>query len=148
MNNNISQREWILKKNCTLSPSQFGSAISIVGGLSLVIATMWAFNGAWFILPFAFAECVALLVAFLIYSRHATDFERVILTNNEICLESEIGGILKIIKIPRSWVRARFEKNKAGGLVLLNSGKTELKIGQFVSLKRRELFFDEIKGFL
>jgi hypothetical protein len=52
------------------------------------------------------------------------------------------------ICISRNWVRARFEKNEAGGLVLLNSGDTELKIGQFVSLKKRELFFDEIKGFL
>jgi hypothetical protein len=56
--------------------------------------------------------------------------------------------MLKSIKLPRSWVRARFEKDEANGLVLLNSGSTELKLGQFVSLKKRELFFDEIKGFL
>ena len=148
MENTNTQKEWVLKKNCTLSPKQFGSAIFFVGGLSLGIATIWAFKGVWLVLPFAFAECLALLVAFFVYSRHATDFERVILTNNEICLESEIGGILNSIKISRSWVKARFERNEANGLVLLNSGDTELKIGQFVSLKKRELFFDEIKGFL
>ena len=148
MDNANTQKEWILKKNCTLSPGQFGSAILFIGGLSLVIATIWAFKGVWFVLPFAFAECIALLVAFFVYSRHATDFERVILTKSEICLESEVGGILKSIRISRNWVRARFEKNEAGGLVLLNSGDTELKIGQFVTLKKRELFFDEIKGFL
>ena len=88
------------------------------------------------------------MIAFFVYSRHATDFERVTLTNSEICVESEIGGMLKSIKLPRSWVRARFERDEANGLVLLNSGSTELKLGQFVSLKKRELFFDEIKGFL
>ena len=143
-----TQREWILKKNCTLSPSQFGSAVSFVGGLSLLIATIWAIKGVWLVLPFAFAECLALMIAFFVYSRHATDFERVTLTNSEICVESEIGGMLKSIKLPRSWVRARFERDEANGLVLLNSGSTELKLGQFVSLKKRELFFDEIKGFL
>ena len=148
MENIITQKEWLLKKNCTLSPSQFGSAILFVGGLSLVIATIWAFKGVWFILPFAFAECVALIIAFFVYSRHATDFERVTLTSKEICVESEIGGMLKCIKLPRSWVKAKFKRNEYDGLVLLNSGNTELKIGQFVSLKKRELFFDEIKGFL
>ena len=70
------------------------------------------------------------------------------MTSNEICVESEIGGMLKCIKLPRSWVKAKFKRNEYDGLVLLNSGNTELKIGQFVSLKKRELFFDEIKGFL
>ena len=148
MENLITQKQWLLKKNCTLSPSQFGSAILFIGGLSLVIATIWAFKGVWLILPFAFAECIAIIIAFFVYSRHATDFERVILTSNEVCVESEIGGMPNSIKLPRSWVRAKFKRNKSDGLVLLNSGNTELKIGQFVSLKKRELFFDEIKGFL
>jgi uncharacterized membrane protein len=138
----------VLRKNCTLSPKQFGSAIIFVGGLSLVIAILWAVNGIWFILPFACIECIALLVAFCVYSRHATDFEKVVLTKSEICLEREIGGMSKSFKIPRDWVRARFERNEDGGLVFFKSGNTELRVGRFVSIKKRALFFDEIKGFL
>ena len=146
MNNN--QKEWVLKKNCTLSPKQFGTAILFVGGLSLIIATMWALHGVWAILPFALLECLALAIAFFVYSRHATDFEKVVLTTNEIQVEREIGGMTKITSIPRIWARARFKKNEGDGLIFFNSGNTELQVGQFVSIKKRELFFDEIKGFL
>ena len=147
MENIFTQKEWLLKKNCTLSPKQFGSAIIFVGSLSLVIALAWAFNGVWVILPFAFIG-VALLIAFFVYSRHATDFERIVLTKSEICVEREIGGLSNSTKIPRDWVRAGFERNEGGGLVFFKSGNTELKVGQFVSVRKRELFFDEIKGFL
>ncbi len=148
MENIVARKEWLLKKNCTLSPKQFGSAISFVGGLSLIISVVWAFKGVWVILPFAFLECVGLLLAFLVYSRHATDFERVILTKSELFVEREIGGFNKKTKIPRSWISARFERNERGGLIFFRSGRVELNVGQFVSIKKRELFFDEIKGFL
>ena len=148
MNKINTHKEWILKKNCTLSPKQFGAAILFVGGLSLIIATMWALQGVWAILPFALLECLALTVAFFVYSRHATDFEKIVLTTKEIHVEREIGGMSKITSIPRTWARARFKKNEDGGLIFFNSGSTELKVGQFVSIKKRELFFDEIKGFL
>lgn len=148
MENKIIRKEWLLKKNCTLSPQQFGGAITFIGGLSLIIGLVWAINGLWFILAFACVECIGLFVAFVAYSKHATDRERVVLTKNEICVEREVGGLTNSFKIPRDWVRARFKKNENEGMIFFKSGKTELKVGQFVSLRKRELFFDEIKGFL
>ncbi len=145
---NEINKEWILRKNCTLSPRQFASSLIFVGFLSFLIGMAWAFNGIWVILPFVCLELLGLCIAFFVYSRHATDFERVILTKSDICVESEIGGTTKFTKIPRCWAVPYFKKNKGKGLVLFKFGSTELKVGQFVTEKRRKLFFDEIKGFL
>jgi len=142
------KKEWLLKKNCSLSPKQFGNVMVSLGCLSLLVGLVWAFNGFWFILPFVCLECFGLTLAFLIYSKHATDFERVTLTNNDICLETEIGGMSKHSKIPRNWAVAQFRKVKGKKFVFFKYGNSELMVGQFVSEKRRELFFDEIKGFL
>ena len=113
-----------------------------------MIGTVWAINGVWVILPFVFLEIFALLVAFIIYSSHATDSEKIILTEDQIFFECDSGGKKKSYKFPRYLVRTNFERNAEEGLVSFSWGSRKIFVGKFVDLKSREIFYGEIRGYL
>jgi len=62
-----------------LSPRQCGLAFGAVGIVSGGIATVFATQGVWLVLPFAGIEILALVIAFVVYARHTGDFERIVL---------------------------------------------------------------------
>ena len=119
-----------------------------LGVVSLIIGSVWAINGVWVILPFVLLEIFALLVAFFIYSSHATDSEKITLTEDQIFFESDSGGMKKSDKFPRYLVRTNFERNTEEGLVSFSWGSKKIYVGKFVDLKSRERFYGEIRGYL
>jgi len=67
----LAPHEWTLKRNCSLSPCQFGSLLGSLAVVSLGVASVCAWSGAWWILFFAVAVAVAFAVTFLISSTQA-----------------------------------------------------------------------------
>jgi len=65
-----------MRRNCALTPCQLAVWFAAVSSLSIAVATFFALAGAWMVLPFAFLEVAALGIAFVVYARHAADFER------------------------------------------------------------------------
>ena len=91
----MNQREWVLKRNCSLSPRQ---SLAALGGLCLAILVFAMpfvlFYGAWLVLVFACIETLALATAFLHYARHARDHEHIVLANGSLlveCIEALLG---------------------------------------------------------
>ena len=54
--------------------------LGFAGAISLGIGLAWASMGFWLVFLFVLAECAVLIIAFLCYSLHAADFEKVVLT--------------------------------------------------------------------
>jgi len=131
-----------------LTPRQFGLSFIFLGVVSLIIGAVWAFNGVWVILPFVLLEIFALFVAFIIYSSHATDSEKITLTDDQIFFECDSGGKKNSYKFPRYLVRTNFERNTEDGLVSFSWGNKKIFVGKFVDLKSRERFYGEIRGYL
>lgn len=73
------QQEWLFKRNCSLAPRQLAVIFGSLAAVSLSIATVFAARGAWMVLPFACIEVMALGAAFVVYARHAADYERIVL---------------------------------------------------------------------
>ncbi len=44
---------------------------------SLLVASLLVWAGAWLVLPFTGIELLAVGVAFVVYARHAVDYERI-----------------------------------------------------------------------
>ena len=139
---------WTLKKNCVLSPRQFGLCLGFAGAISLGIGLAWASMGFWLVFLFVLVECTVLLIAFFCYASHAADFEKVVLTEKEILFEFESAGKREIQKLPRFQVKARMTETGRGSLVEFSWGAKAVKVGKFVDLKSREKFFGEIKGYI
>ncbi len=72
-------KDWLMKRNCSVSLRQFVCFYLSLALVSMVIATTLFLSGAWLVLPFTGIELTVVGVAFLIliYARHAVDFERI-----------------------------------------------------------------------
>ena len=141
-----SPTDWLLKKNCSLSPYQLLAIFGSLALVSLAVAGYWAYRGAWVVVPFAVVECLALGVAFLVYARHANDFERVSLVSDEVLVEQTHGPKRLRTALPRHRVRAELEDDR--GLVLLRAGSQQLVVGRFVDHEARQRFLKEFRGAL
>jgi len=139
---------WTLKKNCVLSPRQFGMCLGFAGAISLGIGLVWASMGFWVVFLFVLVECVVLLAAFFCYASHAADFEKVVLTEKEILFEFETAGRRKVQRLPRFQARAKMKETDRGRLVEFSWGAKAIRVGRLVDLKSREKFFGEIKGYI
>jgi len=83
--------EWVLKRNCSITPRQlFGVYLSLCA-LSLAIASGFAWVGASPVLAFAGVELLLVGAALLVYARHATDHERITLAGQALCVEHQHG---------------------------------------------------------
>ncbi len=72
--------EWLLKRNCSITPRQlFGVYLSLCAA-SLAIAGGFAWVGASPVLVFAGVELLLVGAALLLYARHALDHERITLS--------------------------------------------------------------------
>jgi uncharacterized membrane protein len=139
--------EWVLKKNCSLSPKQSGALFAAAAGLSLSVALGWALAGVWVVLPFAVIEVLALAAAFLMYSRHAADFERVELRAGRLLVERADGLIVEVTELvarsakvdlaERSPKATGFSRSNPTLLKLSALGRT-VEIGRFVPQSQRE----------
>jgi uncharacterized membrane protein len=133
-----NSREWVLKRNCSLSPCQMLGAYSALCGVSFAIGCFFTWHGAWYVMCFSLLEMLAVGFAFLLYARHATDRERVIL--NQDCLfielvQAEHAQQFRLnphairVEIPVAYHR----------LVAIKEQGTCVEVGRFLTaLKRRE----------
>ncbi|MEY3951270.1 MAG: hypothetical protein RL320_72 [Pseudomonadota bacterium] len=131
--------EWVLKRNCALTPCQL---LMIFGSLALVslgLAAFWAYQGAWLVVPFALIEVMALGLAFAVYSRHAADCERVRLSAEVVVVERVVGTRHTVCHLPRAWLRVKMSE-LPGGLVELSSGRSVESVGRFVDQQGRRRF--------
>jgi hypothetical protein len=69
--------DWMLKRNCSVTPSQLGWAYGALCVTSLGIGAWFWAMGARFVLGFAWIELMAVGLAFFAYARHAGDGETI-----------------------------------------------------------------------
>lgn len=135
----MASREWILRRNCSISPRQLITVYIALCTTSLLIATVFAVRGAWYILGFAMLEMLAVGTAFFLYARHANDRERIEIADD--CLLVELIQTERIRQFrldPRSTRVASPESRHA--LISLEARNGKVEVGRFLTeWKRREL---------
>jgi uncharacterized membrane protein len=135
--------QWVLRRNCAISPYQLLAVFLSVCVVSLGIATVWSVLGQWAILPYAIVECLALGVAFVFYCRHAQDRESVSLAGSVVRIESLVGGVSRVTELPRDGIRVQLDSDDRNGLVSFRSGNRREVVGRFVDLEHRRRFVTE-----
>jgi len=124
-------QQWVLRRNCALSPRQLALCFAVIGMLSLAIATVFAFQGAWLVVPFAGIEMLALCIAFVVHARHAGDYERIVLSAGRVRVERLHGGSLATDECQAPWVRVEYRGARRELIRLVAAGR-ELAVGRFV----------------
>lgn len=133
----FGRSEWVSKRNCALSPSQLGALFALPGAASLAIAAFFTLAGAWWVLVFAVVEVLALMLAFVVYARHAGAYERLSISADRLIVEFHSGSQTFQAEFHPGWTQIVFPCAKIAGfendaLVGVSAGGQVLGVGRFV----------------
>lgn len=136
--------QWFLRRNCSVKPGQLALLYASICAVSLGIGTFFWFQGAHLVLPFASLEIAVVGVAFLMYARHATDGEKILLNGPHLVVELEHGGRLERAEFSREWVRV---EPCAGdtSLIEVSAQGRRVQVGRFVRPELRSALAREIR---
>lgn len=127
------QQEWMMRRNCALTPRQFVMAYALLCGLSLLAALPFAVvGGAWVVLVYAVVEMAVAAAVFLHHARHATDREHIALTDSGLLIKSIDGGTARQVLLEPCWVKVTPPAN-ARALVAVEARGVKVCIGRHVS---------------
>ena len=135
---------WLLKRNCSATPSQLGWLYALLCVVSLGIGAAFWLQGATMVLPFAWLELAGVGLAFFLYARHATDGERIALADGRLVIELENGGEVERAEFLTQWVRVEPKASDCSLIEVSGQGR-RVSIGRFVRPELRPALAREIR---
>jgi uncharacterized membrane protein len=136
--------EWHFKRNCSITPRQLAAMYALLCVMSLTVAGFFWSMGVRMVLPFTAIELTAVAIAFVIYARHATDCERIALSQHRLVVEQERAGRVSQVVFNREWVRVQ-ERESPRELIELSEGQRRLQCGHHIRLDLRDQVAQEIR---
>ena len=121
----------MLKRNCSLAPSQLAVWFGFLALVSFAIAMIFAAMGAWLVVPFAIIEMTVLAIAFFMFGRHAADYEKIVAEPGKIYIETSLGPRLDRIEHQAPWFRVNYSGRHRDLIQVVGPGQT-LPVGRFV----------------
>lgn len=137
-------KEWLLRRNCSLTPGQLAVAYALMCVLSFSVAGAFLLVGFWYILVFTGLEMTAIAAAFLYYARHATDYEHIVLANGSLLVERVSAGHMHSVQLDASWLRLQMPR-RPGELIHLESRGIAVDIGTFTTIPHRRALANELR---
>lgn len=138
------KREWLLKRNCSLTPRQLAKAYLLLCGGSFGIAAVFALQGLWIVFAFALVEMAAVGAALLHYARHALDREHIALSDRCLLVERFRGERLEQVRLDPHWTRITMPQARRD-LIELESMGTRVAVGSFVTDEQRQRIARELR---
>lgn len=141
------RHQWLLKRNCAMSPRQLGCWFGSLAIVSLALASVFVWRGAWPVLPFTIIEVGALGVAFLWWARHAADYERIVVADGALYVETSSGERLRTVERQHGWLRVELDGSR-GNRIRIVAGAEAIEVGALVPPGRRAALAQEMRGAL
>lgn len=141
---NAPEMQWQLRRNCSVTPAQLLQLYISLCVVSLGIAGLFWWQGAYLILPFAWLEVMVVGAAFLIYARHARDGEKIMLQGSRLVVELETAGRIERAEFERLWVRVE-PKAGDGSLIEVSGQGHRVSIGRHLRPELRPALAREIR---
>jgi uncharacterized membrane protein len=138
------KREWLLKRNCSLTPRQLAKAYLLLCSGSLGIALVFVLAGIWFVLAFALVEMLAVGAALLHYARHARDHEHIALSERCLLIERVLGERLEQVWLDPCHTRVAMPGHRRD-LIGIESRGTTVEVGAFVTSERPQQVARELR---
>jgi uncharacterized membrane protein len=139
--------QWLLKRNCSLTPAQLFGSYAVLCAVSLAISLGFAWHGAAAVLAFAGIELVLVGVALLVYARHAADQERITLVGDALTVEHWHGSQTQTTQFRAAWVRVEPQAGE-GSLVELSGDGRQSRVGRYLRPELREPLAQELRAAL
>ncbi|MEO8060355.1 MAG: DUF2244 domain-containing protein [Burkholderiales bacterium] len=136
--------QWVLKRNCSVTPRQMLWFFGSLCLLSLAVGGLFWHQGATLVLPFAWVEVLAVCVAMLVYTRHATDNEQIRLQPGRLTVEFASGSRIERVEFAPTWVRVEPESGDRS-LIELSGQGLRICVGRFVRPELRRQLAEELR---
>jgi uncharacterized membrane protein len=138
------QIHWKLLKNCSVTPKQLGWFYVSLCVVSFGISTMFWTLGAKMIAPFAILELTLVGAALLVYARHATDGERLVLQGNQLLVERSHAGKVLRAEFNKDMVRVEPHIDDRSLIELSGQGR-RVQVGRHVRPELRSHLARELR---
>lgn len=138
-------REWTLRRNCSLSPRQVARAYAVLCIGSLAVAVGFLVRGIWFVLAFSLVELALVGLAMLVHARHATDHERIALSESGLLVTCVHADRRELVRLDPLWTRVVVPDERPRTLIRLESRGVQVEIGRFVDDSRRRQVARELR---
>jgi uncharacterized membrane protein len=139
--------QWLLRRNCSLAPRQLFAFYASLCFILLAIALFFWRVGAPLVLPFAGIELLAVGVALLVYARHATDRESMILRPGRLSVECRLGRRTERAEFAQAWARVE-PRHDDRSLIEISGEGRHIAVGRFVRPELRPALADELRAAL
>jgi uncharacterized membrane protein len=136
--------QWVLRRNCSVTPRQLGAFYLSLCVLSGVIAAGFAWHGASVVVAFAGIELLAVGAALLVYARHARDGDTLTLSGQWLAIEQACGARTEQTRLRTPWVSIEPSAGE-GSLVEIRGEGRRVCVGRFVRPERRAALAREIR---
>ena len=136
--------QWLLRRNCSITPRQMLGFFASVCALSLAIGGFFWRQGATLVLPFAWIELLAVGAALFVYTRHATDSESIRLQPGRLTVEHACGRRVERVEFVPAWVRVEPELGDRS-LIELSGQGLRISVGRFVRPELRRQLAEELR---
>lgn len=136
--------QWVLRRNCSLTPRQMLTAYLSVCIVSLAVAAGFFWLGAGMVLAFAGLELLALGFALLVHARHATDREMITLAGDALQVEHRCGNSVERMAFRTAWVRVE-PVHGEGSLLELSGQGQHVRVGRYVRPELRGSLAQELR---
>lgn len=139
--------EWLLKRNCSISPQRLLQVYGLLCAVSLGVATLCWSLGATLVMPFAWLEMGALGLALWVHGRHVGDRERIAWRQGCVTVETTDGSSAQRVEFGPGGVRVA---TVGGGeaLIELSSRGLHVSVGRHTRPELRPLLAKELRDVL
>lgn len=139
--------QWVLRRNCSITPRQLLGFYLSLAGVSLAIAFGFWWAGAPAVLAFAGIELAMVGLALVLYARHATDCETITLSDRELAIEHRFGSAVDAARFRAEFVRIEPSAGE-GSLVEVSGEGRRAQIGRYLRPEWRPQLAQEIRAAL
>lgn len=140
-------KSWQMKRNCALSPKQLLQFYIVLVCLSVTVATGFLLAGVWIIPIFTVIEITAVTIGFLIYCRHALDYETIEIIGKRLIVKKFIGYKESIFEFNAQWAKIEIPSNGQKVFVISQSN-LRVEVGQFIRQEQQLPLISSIRAHL
>jgi uncharacterized membrane protein len=138
------RKVWKMARNCAMSPRQSLISYCSLAVVSLSVAGLCAASGGWAVLLFAAAELLFIAVLFVLYARHAADYDRIELSSERLLIEHVDGPHIERYEFNPQWARVSLQSALNPKIEVRYAGQC-LLVGSHVPAHRRALIVAELR---
>jgi uncharacterized membrane protein len=136
-----------MRRNCSLTPSQLLKFYIGLVSLSITVATGFLLAGVKMILIFTAIELTAVTIGFLVYCRHALDFEEIEISGTRLVVKKFIAYKETVIEFNTRWARLPQPEEHEKVFFIAQTGQS-VELGQFLRREQLKSLIAELRPYL